>query len=396
MKDDTSRLEDLFKKFYLDTATPEEISELATLLKPHGQTALELVLKKIWINEEPTDIFSEDHADAIFNRVLSHDRNDAAQIEITDHKVRRFSAFTRIAIAASFIGILVLGYFLLSPPSKEPAVVVTKIDSTEQDISPGRNGGILTLSNGEEILLDEKANGTVANEGQVKVVKEDGQITYEGENESGNYYNVLRTPRGRQYHLVLADGSKVWLNASSSISYPATFSNNERVIEITGEAYLEVARDLSKPFRVKLYDGSRIEVTGTHFNVNSYPDESDVKTTLLEGGVRVSKGREILKLKPGQQAVTASNTMKMYPGVNIEEVMAWKNGFFSFQKTGLKTIMREISRWYDVDVIYEGNVPEVSFSGEIGRSLTLKQVLSILDETRIHYKIEGKKLIITP
>ncbi len=394
--EEIARLQSLFNKFYLDTATREEIAELADLLQKHGETELAPILKQIWTNEKPTDIFSKEQSDAIFKQVLSTGLGEPGEPAIADHKVRRFATFKRIAIAAAVIGIIILGYFLLTPTAKVPPAFVTKTDSAVQDISPGRNGGILTLSNGQEILLDDKANGTVANEGHVKVVKKDGHLSYEGGASEGAYYHTLRTPRGRQYQLVLADGSKVWLNASSSIGYPANFSGKERVIEITGEAYFEIAPDRLKPFRVKLYDGSVIEVTGTHFNVNSYSEESSVETTLLEGSVRVSKANESLQLKPGQQAIAVGNFLRMNGNANLDEVLAWKNGFFSFQKAGLKAIMREVSRWYDVDVIYEGDVPEVSFSGEIGRSLTLKQVLIIIDETRIHYKIEGKKLIITP
>lgn len=394
--DELKRLEILFQKFYNEAASPEELVELEQLLQKHGGRGLTPLLKQAWTNEKPTDIFSKEQSEALFNRVLSHGSRHENEIDIRHHKVRPLRIIRRIAIAAALIGIIVLSYFLIKPPSITPSETVATVNSTEHDISPGRTGGVLTLSSGQQVVLDEKANGTVANEGQVKVIKRDGQLSYEGENAGGNYLNTLHTPRGRQYRLVLSDGSNVWLNASSSIKYPATFTGNERIVEITGEAYFEIASDRAKPFKVRMHDSSMVNVTGTHFNVNSYVDENGIRTTLLEGSVQVTKGDTRIQLKPGQQSFSFNNQIKLVAGVNLEEVMAWKNGFFSFQNAGLKTIMREISRWYDVDVIYEANVPDVNFSGEIGRGLTLKQVLSILDETRIHYKIEEKKLIITP
>jgi ferric-dicitrate binding protein FerR (iron transport regulator) len=234
-------------------------------------------------------------------------------------------------------------------------------------------------------------------QGNTKIIKTDsGRLAYNGTNEKPTEitYNTLSTPKGGQYQLILPDGSKVWLNAASSIRYPTAFVGNSRIVEITGEAYFEVMHNSKVPFEVKTRS-QVIEDIGTSFNVNAYTDEAAIRTTLLEGAVKVDN----VVLKPGEQAEADNGTQKItvIKGVDIQRAVAWKNGIFSFKDADLKTVMRQLARWYNVDVEYEGAVPGGSFGGDIGRGLTLSQVLEGLAETRVKYKItEGNKIIIQP
>lgn len=308
--------------------------------------------------------------------------------------------------AASVIVILIAagGYFYFNKAGKKEIVAVEKNNSPlKTDVAPGNNKAFLTLSDGSTINLDSAQNGNLTQQGNSKIIKlKDGQVAYQSAHDAEPatvQYNTVATPRGGQFQLVLSDGSKVWLNAASSIRFPATFTGNDRNVEITGEVYFEVAHNANMPFNVKANDVN-IKVLGTHFNVDAYNDENSVKTTLLQGSVKVSKGNANKLIVPGEQAVVdkslfEANAILIKKDVDVEEVVAWKNGLFSFQNAGIKKIMQELSRWYDVDVVYEGAIPDITFSGEIGRNLSLTQVLSALSEMNIHYKIEKNKLIIT-
>ncbi|HEY9259959.1 FecR family protein, partial [Chitinophaga sp.] len=206
--------------------------------------------------------------------------------------------------------------------------------------------------------------------------------------------------RSKQYQLVLADGSSVWLNAASSVRFPAAFSGNVRRVEITGEAYFEVAPLLRNgkkvPFIVSTH-GMEVQVLGTHFNVNAYPDERTIKTTLLEGSVIVTKGKTKQLLKPGEQArLDPGNNLVLYKDVDTDREIAWKNGYFSFDQADLSSVMRQISRWYDVDIVYAGQVPDRHFGGEISRTSRVSEVLKILEESKVHFKIEEKRIIVLP
>jgi ferric-dicitrate binding protein FerR (iron transport regulator) len=271
-----------------------------------------------------------------------------------------------------------------------------------RDVAPGGNKAILTLSNGQRVMLDSAHDGVLSRQGGTQVVKlADGQLAYhEVHSESGKteaviLYNTMSTPRGGQYKLILPDGTAVWLDAESSITYPTSFAGRERAVTITGEAYLEVAKDRGRSFRVKMND-MEIGVLGTHFNVNGYKDEGSMKTTLLEGSVKVERNGAGIVLKPGQQA-RVDEQIHIVDGVDVEQAVAWKDGFFSFNNADLQTVMRQLARWYNVEVKYPAAIPKGSFSGEIGRALSLSQVLKILEQERVQFKIEeGKRIVILP
>jgi transmembrane sensor len=245
-------------------------------------------------------------------------------------------------------------------------------------------------------VLDSAANGALAQEGPAEVIKEGGQIVYKGAGGAGSVvYNTMTTPRGRQYNLMLADGTRVWLNAASSITYPTAFTGSERTVSITGEVYFEVAHRAAMPFTVQKGD-VRVQVLGTHFNVNAYEEEPSLDVTLLEGAVRVVKGGHTSHIRPGQQAQVQGDGMKVVSDVDVDEVMAWKNGYFRFGGVGIESLMGQLSRWYDVEIEYKKKVDD-RFYAEIPRDTKLSDALKALELTgQVRFGIEGKKIIVMP
>lgn len=301
--------------------------------------------------------------------------------------------------AASIV--LVLGfsaYFLVfNKPLKPSQTVITTVPN---DIpAPQSSKAMVTLANGQKVFLDSISNGALAVQGNVKLVKlPSGEIVYQsaGELSGKMQYNTLENPSGSKViNMVLADGSKVWLNAGSSLTYPVAFVGSERKVSINGEAYFEVAHDASKPFIV--HKGSMdVRVLGTHFNVNAFEDDDEnIKVTLLEGLVKISNGNNNGLLKPGQQALVSSG-VKILNSVDLNKVMAWKNGYFEFDKASLQSVLKQVARWYDVEVVYEGTNQPREFVGEIERDLSLSEVLKILEMNKVRFTIEGKRLVIKP
>lgn len=309
-------------------------------------------------------------------------------------------------VAAAVIVLLgIASYLWFSRGEANPKEIAknTPVPTLPGDIQPGGNRAVLTLANGSQIVLDSSGNGKLATQGNAEVIKlSGGQLVYErtGRKVDEVLYNTMSTPRGGQYSLILPDGSKVWLNAVSSIRYPTAFEGNERKVEITGEAYFEIAKDPSRPFKVWVQpnpgsEGIEVEVLGTHFNINAYSDEPVASTTLLEGSVKVTGAGGSTTIKPGQQAqVNDGGKIRVNPDVNVAETVAWKDGYFIFRETDLKTIMRQVMRWYDVEVKYEGNVPARYFTADISRNKTLSGVLKILELSNIHFKLEGRILTV--
>jgi transmembrane sensor len=318
-----------------------------------------------------------------------------------DTPVRRMQNTTWWAAAAILVCLSGTVIFLLN---KRAATTVAKAGSTiKNDVEPGSNKAVLTLSDGKTILLDDVVNGVVAKEGKAKVLKpDDGKLVYSPDNSSSDAplsYNTLTTPRSGQYQLRLPDGTKVWLNSESSIHFPTGFRGKERRVQITGEAYFEVTPDKEMPFIVEKGD-MQVEVLGTHFNVNAYSDESAIKTTLLEGSVKVSalSGSERLAiLKPGEQVSLSHSSQLSQPiPVQTDDVVAWKNGLFHFESADIKTVMRQLARWYDVDVVYEGAaVKNDPLFIEISRNTKLSDVLKVLEESGgAKFSIQGRKIIV--
>ncbi len=251
----------------------------------------------------------------------------------------------------------------------------------------------------QSLLLDSTKNGIITSQGNVKVIKLDsGQLAYtpasgKGISSSEISYNTISTPRAAQYQIVLSDGTKVWLNAASSLRYPTVFTGKDRQVVLTGEGYFEVAKNKEKPFHVQV-GGLEVEVLGTHFNIMAYEDEDAIQTTLLEGSVKVIHNNQSDLLVPGREASLGRSSNQLTVGdANVQQAVAWKNGYFYFDKSDVKTIMRQVSRWYDLDIIYEAPVPDMKFSGKIERGLPLSGIAHLLESGQIHFRIEGKNCI---
>lgn len=263
------------------------------------------------------------------------------------------------------------------------------------DIPPGGNKAVLTLSDGTTITLDSAADGVLAQQGASSIEKRDkGEIVYhvKGLPDGKIMTNTMTTPRGGQYHMVLSDGTKVWLNASSSITYPTAFTGAARNISVSGEAYFEVAKDPAKPFTVDIEGRSSVRVLGTSFNINSYANEGSIKTTLFQGSVQVNAS---VTLRPGQQVIQAvGNPLVVSSHIDLDQVMAWKNGLFDLEGADVRTVMRQIERWYDITVRYEGKVADIHFRGKLDRGVSLSGIMKILPELGIRSRLEGRTLII--
>nr|WP_295869648.1 FecR family protein [uncultured Chitinophaga sp.] len=302
----------------------------------------------------------------------------------------------RIPAAAAVLALLLWGAYTLTKPATAP--VPAAHHSTMQDIPAGGHKATLTLANGARIVLDDAANGTVASQGGVSIQKTtNGQLVYTVTNNSrltDTGYNTIQTPKGGQYQVNLPDGSKVWLNAATSLTFPAAFGTGSRTVALNGEAYFEVAATANaQPFTVHVNDLS-IDVLGTQFNVMAYADEQNSHTTLLTGAVRVTKGNVSKVLQPGQQAV-AGNRVQVRTA-DTGAAVAWKNGMTVFTDADIHSIMRQIARWYDVDIVYQGEIPQRQFTGKIPRTANVSKVLKILELSNIHFTIEGRKIIVTP
>lgn len=317
----------------------------------------------------------------------------------TVHRVHFLkTAWLRYAAAILIIfGISAYLWNLSRNPQKE--TVATANPAPMEDIpAPASTRATLTLAGGQKIFLDSVSSGTLAKQGNIEIQKKaDGGIIYDGKTDNGDIvYNTLTVPRGSQIaSLLLADGTKVFLNAASSLTYPVAFVGKERRVEVTGEAYFEVAKDPRKKFIVT--SGSlSTEVLGTHFNVNAYPDEQMIKVTLLEGSVKVKSSSQQLTIRPGEQAAFASEALTRMSSVNLEQVMAWKNGTFQFENASIESIMRQLSRAYDIDVKYEGTVNE-KFGGGIPRNVNISQVLKMLQLTgKVNFRVENRIVTVTP
>nr|WP_253906562.1 FecR family protein [Chitinophaga sp. SYP-B3965] len=307
----------------------------------------------------------------------------------TETKKRPVRRIFQFAAAAAVLGIIATGLYFWNENKIKSATEATYV---KNDVAPGSNKAVLILGDGSQVTLDSTGNQTLR-QGSIAIHQQGGQLQYDTQGEETSItYNTLTTPRGGQFQIILPDGTKVWLNAASSLRYPTTFTGGERKVEITGEAYFEVAKNAAMPFRVKMNDNATVEVLGTHFNINAYADESAIRATLLEGRIKVMD----VVLNPGEQAQITAD-VKVLHQVDTSAVMAWRYGLFNFEGQNLKEVMRQLSRWYDIDVIYEGTVPDIVFGGKMLRNINLSQLLKILEDAEVHFSLEeGRKLIIKP
>lgn len=358
--------------------------------------------EKAWVESlynELANPLSSDLTDEMIQTDLAdiHSRLPA----LSNH--RSFSMWPRIVAAAIFLLFVSIGfYFFKEKDVSQPLVqVVDKAEINSNDFAPGTNTALLTLADGSKIALDSSINQKILDKGGIKITKtEDGLITYQinpGIKELRS--NTLSTPKGGQYQVILSDGTKVWLNAASSLSYPTVFSGNERKVLLKGEAYFEVAKNAKQTFKV-ITDRQELVVLGTHFNINSYEDEPDIKTTLLEGSVKVSslQTNQTILLKPGEQSALKKSGKLKVDQINAENAIAWKSGLFQFQGSSIQEALRQMARWYDVTIEFEGEVPDIQLWGEVHRNANAIEALEILRYFDLKYKIlatgNAKKIII--
>ena len=402
--DVSERVHVLFAKYLRKECSEKEFEEMLTWLVAMdevGKNALSAPLKELWDQANAGKLQStadQVNWDLVYDRVIHSD----LQAEFASNVfVRKNNWWKWAAAAAGLIGIIYFGNILLT--RKIPAELA-KTDSIvlrlPNEVLPKGNNAILTLSNGKTIVLDSVKNGIIARQGNTKVIKLDsGQLAFAPETKNEFHadeisYNTVSTPRATQYQLVLSDGTKVWLNAASSLKFPTTFNEHDRIVELSGEGYFEVAKNKEKPFIVRT-GKQEVKVLGTHFDIMAYEDEESIQTTLLEGIVVVRHDNQSETLEPGRQArLNRDDNRLTVAMVNTSHAIAWKNGYFFFDKSDVKTIMRQVSRWYDLDIVYESPVPDLQFSGKIERSLPLSGITHLLESGQIHFRIEGKKCIL--
>ena len=394
-----ARLNYLFNQYFKKTATMQEEQELFELLDTYAdEEELTALLKKAWDGFEKTEIvFDPIKSDHILNYILQAKAKEDHMVDVPS--ARNNLVWRKIGIAAVILLFAYTGaHFYFYQPQKQFKKVVQKLP-LHNDVLPGGNKAVLTLANGKKIILDNANTGVLAKQGSTDIDKtKDGQIIYKafnhGQNDQNITLNTVSTPRGGQYQVVLSDGSKVWLNAASSLRFPAVFKGKTREVEITGEAYFEVAKNAAMPFVVKT-GRFVVEVLGTHFNIMAYNNESFIKTTLLEGAVKVRSGTSINFLKPGQQALlNAQGQTKIIEDVDVDDETAWKNGLFQFKDAGIETVMRQAERWYNVTISYEGKIPVKQFTGRISRDVKVSELLNMLKYFGVNFRIDGKNITV--
>lgn len=394
---ENKRLINLLDCFFANTCSAAEKEELMQLLdsKEHDDS-VKAYISKTWGKTDLPHQLTDLQSGNILSAIFSSGKPVAAPV----HTSVIIKKWYWAAAAILLIGISATSWFLFPHSNRQQNTVAENSNnaSSKNDVLPGSSGAVLTLADGSVIVLDSAGEGSLAKQGNTNILKAGGALRYvaqAGAKESVLAYNTIATPRKRQFQLVLEDGTKVWLNAESSIRFPAAFDKKERAVEITGEAYFEVAKNASRPFTVSV-NGMQVQVLGTHFNINSYSDEPAVNTTLLEGSVKVIKNKETKMLVPGQQAHLENNgALSVVKNINTSEIVAWKNELFSFHDTDLKNLMRQLSRWYDVEIVLPQNTAAITFNGKISRKANLSDVLKMLELTdEVAFTIEGKKVIV--
>lgn len=395
------RLEYLLEQFEKNKLSPEERSELEDWYVSEGTSAE-------WIGTLSPDQQEALRA-SLWTKVMAgilqsvdHGAGRTTEVPERQQPVRTINPYTRLTAAAVIIALITGGAFwalykFRSHPEPAPTLATQLHDN---NIIPGGNKAVLTLAGGKRITLDSAGNGILEKDGGAVISKpSDGQLVYEKNREAGDSpepaWNTLSTPYGGQYKVVLPDGTRVWLNAASTLRYPIQFTGNERAVVLNGEAYFEVSADKSKPFRVKTGDSSSLEVLGTRFNVNAYTDEEKIRTTLLDGSVRLRNGLATLLLQPGEQGLQwGSMNLQKNAGADVEEAIAWKEGLFQFSSADIHSVMRQIARWYNVTIEYRGQITQ-HFTGQAYRQNDLSQLLEILQLTgKVGFEVSGRKITV--
>jgi transmembrane sensor len=399
MNEFSTRLIYLFNLYYSGESTEGQTEELMSMIRAakHDHQLNDL-LEETYKNLSCHGIFfTKEESDKILDSIMETTAGFEKDPEFDNQQKPRFSFLWRLSAAAVLLlmGFGAFYHFRFTKSPKHIPVAKTAV----KDLPPGGNRALLTLADGSTIVLDDAANGLLATQGSARISKkENGQLVYndikKDKAQSVSQMNMLSTPKGGQYQIILPDGSKVWLNSFSSIRYPAIFAANERKVEVTGEVYFEVKKDKSKPFRVS-FDETEVEVLGTSFNVMAYKDDTTSRTTLVEGSVSLTNNHNNKHLKPGQQAWVGSSGKMTTHTVDVEEAIAWKKGLFYFRNANIQQVMKKASRWYDIDVRYEGAVPLRQFTGKVSMEVNISELLQMLNYAGVKCRLEDKTIIIS-
>jgi transmembrane sensor len=411
------RLTYLLQRYAADNCTGSELLELLQKIGDAGEDeALREALGDIWKNTTGESGMPPIDKDRLFDRIVSSGQTGVARMspaKVRDLTKRRPWGLTAAASVLLLLAGALYLYNKRTSPAIAPAAYLPKTNIYKNDIAPGNNKAVLTLANGSSVVLDSALNGSLARQGHTLIIKlSNGQLAYKQEAGCDRppvpvNYNTITVPKGGQYQLVLPDGSRVWLNSASSLRFPTAFTGADRTVELTGEAYFEVQANKDRPFRVAL-DGMKIDVLGTHFNVMAYKEEGAPLTTLLEGAVKVvtgpgwqngrQAGEQSVTLAPGEQAeVKGDGAIRVRANEDIAEAVAWKDGLFYFHNTDIRTVMRQLSRWYDIDVVYQPAEVRTRFYAKIPRNTNISTVLQVLTMTGgMHFQVEGNKVTVSP
>jgi hypothetical protein len=396
MSSPNQRIAYLLQAYTTHKATVQEEQELMDWMHEAQEDAeLKTYLDTLWEQYQPATDYSYVNWDRMFDNVIHNDQPLSIAPDPKRSPIRWFNNRWMAAAAAIILLLASVTYFLLTPGHKSQAVANQDHQPINDVAPPATNKASLTLANGKVIILDKAGMGSLATQGAANASKvNEDALAYTANADAAVEYHTLNVPKGsKPMQLQLADGSEVWLNAASTITFPTVFANGDRKVSVTGEAYFEVTKNAGQKFLVEA-NGTTTEVLGTHFNINAYKDEPAVKITLLEGSVKVHSANKEGLLKPGQQASLANATISVHDNINIDEVMAWKNGLFEFNETDIQTIMRQIERWYDVEIVFEDKLTQ-HFNGSIQRQVNASKVLTMLEKTGgLRYSIEGKKVMI--
>lgn len=394
-----ARLTYLLERLANHTATAEELDELTALVENDASDAsidhAESWLEAHGSRQLPT--YDPQQWRHLADQILQADKLSA---DPTAPPVTRVHYLHRWWWAVAAVLLIAAGTWYFNRNRPQP--VRQMVRNAAMDVAPGQTGAMLTLADGSQLVLDSAGNGVITRQNGSTVTLQNGDLQYTPEKTVAGtvQYNTVTTAKGRQFTITLPDGTKVWLNAGSSLRFPVAFNGPDRTVEFMGEAYFEVAANARQPFRVHVPDRITLEVLGTAFNINAYTSDRNSYTTLVNGGVRISpagKTSGSVILKPGEQLQATGSSFNVVSNANVEKAISWKNGLFNFDGVGLKDMMRQLERWYDLEVVYEGNVPDIVFFGEMSRKLELSDVLNGLERSDVHFRLEeGRKLIVMP
>ncbi|QEC40433.1 FecR family protein [Pseudobacter ginsenosidimutans] len=396
-------LRELLDRYLSESLSPEEKVGFRKMLEDKGyEGELEMLIEE-YINQRSLIGEEDEELKSKSYQRLESQLHLSSAMQKDSGRVRRLKWLRRTGWAAAVIVLAGAATFLWRQGNKKEGTSTAKLQNNNSvplaasEFAPGGNKAVLTLADGSIILLDSAGDGMLASQGNTQILKNgNGELVYEAGKNKEIMMNTISTPAGGQYQVTLPDGTKARLNAGSSITFPAAFTGRTRAVTVSGEIFLDVTKDQLQPFVVTV-NNTAITVLGTAFNINAYKEEPYIRTTLVEGSVMVNAGGQGLMLKPGQQAtvVTNSSTVSLVDDPNMDQVLAWTNGLFNFEGSDLPAVMRQLEYWYGITVAYEGRLPAFTFKGKMYRNVNLADVLEVLQEMGLRFRLEGKQLIVS-